>query len=145
MTGVKDAHSNLQWTSNPHITWVPQVLAGIPIGAGILMIFMQGLNVRAFFRAHFAVIRWLISDQYIIDVYLMHANSAIAANTLIRSIAGAGFPLFATYMYHNLGVPWATSLLGFLTTALFPVPVLFFIYGKKIRGLSKFSPTEKKR
>ena len=29
------------WTSNPHITWVPQVIAGIPIGAGILMIFLQ--------------------------------------------------------------------------------------------------------
>ncbi|KAI9872823.1 MAG: Citrinin biosynthesis cluster MFS transporter mrr1 [Pleopsidium flavum] len=113
------------WTSNPHITWVPQVLAGIPIGAGILMIFMQGLN-------------------YIIDVYLMHANSAIAGNTLVRSFAGAGFPLFAAAMFHNLGVAWATSLLAFLTAAMFPVPVLFFIYGKKIRALSKFSPTEKK-
>ena len=29
------------WTSNPHITWVPQVLAGIPIGAGVFLIFMQ--------------------------------------------------------------------------------------------------------
>lgn len=29
------------WTSNPHITWVPQVLAGIPIGCGILLIFLQ--------------------------------------------------------------------------------------------------------
>ncbi|KAL9107685.1 MAG: hypothetical protein Q9187_008396, partial [Circinaria calcarea] len=112
------------WTSSPHITWVPQVLAGIPIGAGILMIFIQGLN-------------------YIIDVYLMHANSAIAANTLIRSLAGAGFPLFATAMYHNLGVPWATSLLGFLTVVMFPVPVLFFIYGKRIRRMSRYSPTEK--
>ena len=40
------ANRSLQWTSNPHISWVPQVLAGIPIGAGILMIFMQGLNVE---------------------------------------------------------------------------------------------------
>jgi hypothetical protein len=32
------------WTSSPHITWVPQVLAGIPIGMGIFMIFMQGIN-----------------------------------------------------------------------------------------------------
>lgn len=30
------------WTSSPNIIWVPQVLAGIPIGCGILMIFMQG-------------------------------------------------------------------------------------------------------
>ncbi len=73
----------------------------------------------------------------------MYANSAIAGNTLIRSLVGAGFPLFASAMYHNLGVPWATSLLGFLTAVMFPVPVLFFIYGKKIRALSRFSPTEK--
>lgn len=112
------------WTSSPHITWVPQVLAGIPIGAGVQMIFVQGFG-------------------YIVDVYLMHANSAIAANTFVRSFAGAGFPLFATAMYHTLGVPWASSLLGFLTVAFIPVPILFYIYGKKIRKLSRYSPTER--
>jgi DHA1 family multidrug resistance protein-like MFS transporter len=110
------------WTSSPHITWVPQVLAGIPIGMGIFMIFMQGIN-------------------YIIDCYLMNANSAIAGNTLIRSFAGAGFPLFAVQMYHKLGVGWATSLLGFLAVAFVPVPILFYIYGAKLRKLSKFTPT----
>lgn len=44
----------------------------------------------------------------------MSANSAIAANTSVRSLAGGGLPLFATAMYHTLGVAWATSLLGFL-------------------------------
>ena len=110
------------WTSNPHITWVPQVIAGIPIGCGIMMIFLQGLS-------------------YLIDVYLMYANSAIAANTFVRSIAGGGFPLFASAMYHNLGVPWATSLLGFLTIAFIPAPILFYIYGKRIRQMSRFAPT----
>ena len=110
------------WTSSPNITWVPQVLAGIPIGAGVQMIFLQGLS-------------------YIIDVYLMHANSAIAANTLVRSLAGGGFPLFAVQMFDKLGVAWATSTLAFLTVAFFPVPILFFIYGKRIREMSKFSPT----
>ncbi|KAF2112687.1 major facilitator superfamily domain-containing protein [Lophiotrema nucula] len=110
------------WTSSPNITWVPQVLAGIPIGAGVLMIFLQGLN-------------------YIIDCYLMYANSAIAANTFVRSFVGAGFPLFATAMFHTLGVDWAASLLGFLTAALFPVPILFFFYGAKIRKMSRYSPT----
>jgi len=110
------------WTSNPHITWVPQAISGIFIGWGILMIFLQGLN-------------------YLIDVYLWYANSAIAANTLIRGFAGAGFPMFATAMYHTLGVNWATSLLAFLSVAMIPAPILFFIYGKKIRAMSKFSPS----
>ena len=109
------------WTSNPHVHWAPQVIAGVPIGMGILVIFMQGLN-------------------YIIDVYLMFANSAIAANTLIRSTLGGAFPLFAVQMYHKLGVDWASSLLGFITAAMIPIPIVFFIYGKRIRAMSKYSP-----
>lgn len=67
------------WTSSPHITWVPQVLSGILIGMGVLLIFLQGLN-------------------YIIDCYKWNAASAIAANTFCRSLVGAGFPLIATAM-----------------------------------------------
>lgn len=76
--------------------------------------------------------------NYIIDVYTINSNSALAANTFFRSWLGAGFPMFATGMFHNLGVPWAMSLLGFLTAAFFPVPILFYIYGPKIRKLSKY-------
>lgn len=109
------------WTSNKNISWVPQVIAGVPIGAGILVIFMQGLN-------------------YIIDVYLMYANSAIAGNTLVRSALGGAFPLFATQMYHKLGVNWASSLLGFLTVAMVPIPILFYVYGARLRAMSRFNP-----
>ncbi|KAE8384529.1 major facilitator superfamily domain-containing protein [Aspergillus alliaceus] len=109
------------WTSSPSISWVPQVIVGVPIGLGILVIFMQGLN-------------------YLIDVYMMFANSAIAANTLVRSTLGGAFPLFATKMYQNLGVPWASSVLGFITVGMIPIPILFFIYGPRIRAMSKFSP-----
>lgn len=107
------------WTS---VSWVSQVVSGVFTGWGIVMIFLQGLN-------------------YIIDVYMWHANSAIAANTLIRSFAGAGFPLFASAMFHNLGVPWATSLLGFLCIAMIPAPICFYFYGAKIRKMSRFSPS----
>jgi DHA1 family multidrug resistance protein-like MFS transporter len=41
------------WTSNPNIIWVPQVISGAFIGAGVLLVFLQGLN-------------------YIIDVRLIH-------------------------------------------------------------------------
>ena len=70
----------------------------------------------------------------------MNSNSAIAANGLLRSVFGAGFPLFATVMYDRLGVNWATSLLGFIGVALIPVPILFYIFGPKIRKMSRFSP-----
>jgi DHA1 family multidrug resistance protein-like MFS transporter len=109
------------WTSNPDIIWVPQVLSSALLGMGCLVTFWQGMN-------------------YIIDCYGFYSNSAIAVNTFIRSIAGGGFPLFAPGMYHKLGVPWATSLLGFLCLAFLPVPILFYIYGARIRQKSKFKP-----
>lgn len=109
------------WTSSPHVHWAAQVLAGVPIGVAVELVILQGMS-------------------YIIDVYLMYANSALAGNTLVRSLAGGGFPMFAVPMYHKLGVDWATSLLAFLALAFLPCPLLFFIYGKKIRSWSKYSP-----
>jgi DHA1 family multidrug resistance protein-like MFS transporter len=108
------------WTSNRNITWVPQVLSGIFIGAGIMLHFLSG-------------------TAYLIDVYLLNANSALAANICIRSISAAAFPLFAKPMYERLGVAWATSLLAFFCVALIPFPIVLWRYGKKIRGWSKYS------
>ncbi len=79
--------------------------------------------------------------SYIIDVYLIHANSAIAGNTLVRWLVGGGFLLFATAMYHTLGVLWTTSLLGFLSVAFLPCLILFFLYSARIRKLSRYAPT----
>ncbi|KAJ0273798.1 hypothetical protein COL922a_000860 [Colletotrichum nupharicola] len=42
-------------------------------------------------------------------------------------------------MYEKLGYEWATSLLAFLTVAMMPFPWLFFKYGKKLRGRSRFA------
>jgi len=108
------------WTSDPGISWVPQVISGIFIGLGIILIFMSGV-------------------VYMIDVYLLNANSATAANTFVRSVVAAGFPLFATYMYRGLGVAWATSVLGFVCVALIPFPLVFWFYGKRIRGWSRYA------
>lgn len=56
----------------------------------------------------------------------------------MRSIIGAAFPLFARYMYQGIGVDWATSVLGFIAIALAPVPIVFFVWGAKIRKASRF-------
>lgn len=108
------------WTSSPTITWVPQVLSGILIGCGIFLVFLP-------------------SQIYIIDVYLLNANSALAATACARALMAAGFPLFATYMYERLGVAWATSLLGFICIAMIPFPILFYIYGEKLRARGKYT------
>ncbi|THW73541.1 MFS general substrate transporter [Aureobasidium pullulans] len=108
------------WTSHPDTHWAAQVVSGIFIGLGIILIFMSGVT-------------------YMVDVYLLNANSAIAINTFIRSAVAAGFPMFATYLYDGLGVDWATSLLAFVCIALIPFPFVFWFYGKKIRSWSEFA------
>ncbi|KAH8658957.1 major facilitator superfamily domain-containing protein [Ilyonectria robusta] len=90
------------WTSNPRISWVPQALAGVPLGMGVML--------------------------------------ALAANAVVRALFGAGFPMFAAAMYKRLGVDWATSVLGFIAIGLFPVPILLYIFGERIRKLSRYAP-----
>lgn len=59
----------------------------------------------------------------------------------MRSLAGAGFPLFSTYMFDSLGVEWTGTLLGCVALVLVPIPVIFYKYGARIRSKSKFAPT----
>ena len=46
---------------------------------------------------------------------------------------GMAFPLFTTYMYHNLGVHWASSIPAFLSLACVPFPFIFWKYGAQVR------------
>lgn len=70
----------------------------------------------------------------------MFAASAIAANTFMRSIFGGVFPLFATFMFQGMGIEWASTLLGCVAAVLVPMPVAFYLFGKKVRAKSKFAP-----
>lgn len=74
---------------------------------------------------------------------LHSAASAIAANTFLRSLAGAVFPLFAQYMFAALKVNYTGTLLGCVALVLVPIPVAFWKYGHKLRARSKFAPTPK--
>ncbi|KAI9712541.1 MAG: hypothetical protein M1812_006850 [Candelaria pacifica] len=109
----------------PNVHWIAPTLSGLFTGFGLLSIFLQSLN-------------------YLVDAYLMFAASAIAANTFLRSLAGAGFPLFATYMFQGMGIQWASTLLGVVAALLVPIPVWFYVSGHKIRAKSKFAPTMEK-
>lgn len=106
------------WTSSPSNPWLSEVCSGVLIGWGMYTIFIQCF-------------------VYIVDCYTEKANSAMAANGVVRSIFGAVFPLFAGYLFHNLGVDWAASLVAFLSLVMVPVPVIFWRYGARIRARSK--------
>ncbi|OBT69703.1 hypothetical protein VE03_00814 [Pseudogymnoascus sp. 23342-1-I1] len=111
------------WTGyTKSIHWIVPTLSGLFTGFGLLTIFLQSFN-------------------YLIDAYLMFAASAIAANTFLRSLAGAGFPLFARQMFSALGVNWTGTLLGCVATVLVPIPAAFWYYGERIRARSPYAPT----
>ncbi|KAK4560400.1 hypothetical protein LTR86_005596 [Recurvomyces mirabilis] len=111
------------WTGfRADIHWIVPTLSGLPTGFGIMVIFLACFN-------------------YLVDAYSVYAASAIAANTILRSLAGAGFPLFATYMIEEMGVQWAGLLLSLVGFLLVPLPVLFWLKGATIRERSNFTPT----
>ena len=46
-------------------------------------------------------------------------------------------------MFNNLGIQWAGTLLGCLAAVMVPIPICFYLFGKKLRQKSKFAPTMK--
>ncbi|OCL07044.1 benomyl/methotrexate resistance protein [Glonium stellatum] len=108
------------WTNYPSIHWLASVAAGIPFGFGMVLVFLSVMN-------------------YLIDAYTIFAASVLAANSVLRSLFGAAFPLFTTQMYHNLGVHWASTIPAFLALACLPFPFLFYKYGAAVRVRCKYA------
>jgi MFS family permease len=108
------------WTSYPHISiWSP-ILAGVLFGYGVLCVFIS-------------------SYQYIIDSYEMYAASALTSVTLVRYVTAGGMTVVGIPFYKNMGVHYTLTILGAISALLVPVPYLFYIYGKRIRGKSKYA------
>jgi hypothetical protein len=73
------------------------------------------------------------ANTYLVDVYTVHAASAMAANTVLRSVVAAILPLAGPKMYAKLGYGWGNSLLGFVAVLLLPIPLVLKKYGKRMR------------
>ncbi|KAL1792503.1 hypothetical protein ACET3X_009010 [Alternaria dauci] len=108
------------WCADQGVHWAAVIMGVIPFSWGNTCVFAS-------------------SALYLSDVYgSMNGASAIAANGIVRYILGGVFPLFTVQMYNALGIGWATSLLGFLSLGMLPIPFLFFKHGPAIRAKSKF-------
>ncbi|KAJ5519875.1 Major facilitator superfamily domain general substrate transporter [Penicillium fimorum] len=108
------------WTNSPNIHWMVSVAAGAPFGFGMVLVFLSVFN-------------------YLIDSYTIFSASVLAANSALRSLFGMAFPLFTAYMYHNLGIHWASSIPAFLALACVPFPFIFYKYGARIRQRCKYA------
>jgi multidrug resistance protein len=102
------------WTVEKHAHWFASVSAIFFYGIGQVMI----LNC---------------TQNYYIDSFEKYAASAIAAGTVFRSLVGGVVPLLAPALFEKLGYGWGISIFGFVGLVLAPAPILFFIYGEKIR------------
>jgi multidrug resistance protein len=108
------------WTNYPTIHWSIGIICTSLFGFGMMLAFMALMN-------------------YLIDAYTIYAATVLAANTVLRSLFGAIFPMFTKSMYDRLGIHWASSIPGFLSLACLPVPFLFYRHGDKIRKFGKYS------
>jgi hypothetical protein len=87
-----------------------------------------------------SIISFQCIQTYLVDAYTRYAASAIAAATVLRSMAGFGFPLFAPAMYRALDYGWGNSLLGFVAIGLgLPAPFMLWKFGETLRSKSKFA------
>lgn len=107
------------WTAWAKVFYVVPIIGTAFVGCGLLAIFMP-------------------VGTYLVDAFTVYAASAMAANTVLRSLMGAFLPLAGPKMYSALGLNWGNSLLGFIAIALWPVSWLFFKYGERIRTSKRF-------
>jgi MFS family permease len=97
-------------------------------------------NIGAAIFCAGVIIGFQCIQTYLVDSYTRYAASAIAAATVLRSLAGFGFPLFAPAMYNALDFGWGNSLLGFVALALgVPAPFMLWKFGPKLREKSQFA------
>ncbi|KAL8940993.1 MAG: hypothetical protein Q9216_002512 [Gyalolechia sp. 2 TL-2023] len=106
------------WSARPSIHWIMPIIGSSYFAIGTFLLFQAVLN-------------------YLSDAYPDYAASVLAGNDFMRSSFGAGFPLFATAMYKNEGVGWASSILGFLAIVFIPIPFVLYMYGERLRKVSR--------
>ncbi|KAI2635546.1 major facilitator superfamily domain-containing protein [Xylaria nigripes] len=97
-------------------------------------------NIGAFLLSAATTISFQCLQTYLVDTYTRYAASAVSAGTVLRSLAGFGFPLFSPALYARLGLGWGNTLLALLGIVLgWPGPYLLWRYGETLRKRSTFA------
>ncbi|KIN05209.1 hypothetical protein OIDMADRAFT_157872 [Oidiodendron maius Zn] len=102
------------WTAEYHIHWIVPILGMTVMGIGNMISLLSIL-------------------LYLIDSFNIYSASALAANSVVRSVGGAVLPLAGLSMFSALGVGWGISLLGFIALAFIPIPILILRNGEWLR------------
>lgn len=77
---------------------------------------------------------------YQLDEFVEHGASANAATRVLSYLLGFAFPIFAPQLYEKLGYGWGNSMLSLIWIVFcFPLPVVLWLWGEKIRGWGRSS------
>ncbi|KAK4943292.1 hypothetical protein LTR10_017135 [Elasticomyces elasticus] len=107
------------WSAQYAVHWIVPLIGTFIFGAGMIMSFMP-------------------VGTYLVDAYTTYAASAMAANTVLRSIGGAFLPLAGRNLADALGLGWGNTMLAFICIALSPMIWFFNKYGERIRNHPRF-------
>lgn len=125
------------WTAEYHVHSAVPIVGTAFVGFGVMFTF-----VRISLRDRRALVDLFIdkanplqipTQVYMVDAYTKYAASAIAASSILRSIAGSILPLAGVPLYDRLGLGWGNSVLAFIALGLGALPVLFCKYGEHLR------------
>ena len=87
------------FTDSPSLPYAASVCAGVPFGAGMVLIFLAIFNYLidsyVIFAASVRIPKSLLSGA----IESLTECQVLAANSVLRSLFGAAFPLFTKYMY----------------------------------------------
>ncbi|KAJ4360240.1 uncharacterized protein N0V89_000800 [Didymosphaeria variabile] len=78
-------------------------------------------------------------SAYVVDACGLYSASALTGVIVSRCLMGTFLPLTAGPLADMLGYGWSFTLLGLLSLALSPIPILVFRYGEKWRQRSEFT------
>lgn len=87
------------WSAQAKLHWIVTDIGIALVGGGIILVF-QNMQI------------------YVVDTFTLHAASALAAVSCLRSLFGFAFPLFAPEMYAKLGFGKGNTILACLAIVL---------------------------
>ena len=109
---------------------VPPLGAGVQWAASSTSLLLLGFAVGEFD---------LVLTRYLRDSYTSHSQSAGDSMAFLQALFGGVFPIFTTPLYTNMNHNLSTSILAIIATIFCIIPIIFLMFGKKLRGMSKFA------
>ncbi|GKT50452.1 MFS transporter prlG [Colletotrichum spaethianum] len=102
------------WTAEKSVFWLAPMTGSTIFGVGVMLVFTP-------------------LTSYFIEVFTIHAASALAAATIVSGIFATFLPLVGSLLYATLGLGWENTVLAALAVVVAPVPWFVMKKGQAMR------------